>query len=141
MSIKGILLGILAIVVLDSIAGIAMIPLFAENMSSEAIEALSQEFAPLCYSVFFGTISTIAGGYIAAKYGGLAPYKNAAVIGVSGLVFGVLSMDSFPLWFNVIGFISVIPAALFGAYLMVKKLMYNKLLERDVLTHAPQQRR
>ena len=124
-SIKGIILGLLAVLVIAKISGIALIPLFASNMSEEAIETLFLGTGPLVYSLFAGTLSTVIGGFIAANIGHQAAYKNAIILGSIGLVLSVLMSVGFPLWFNVIGFITVIPASLFGGYFVVRKTTYQ----------------
>ncbi len=121
LSIKGILLGLLVTIVIDIIGGIAAIPLFASSMSEEALKALNEDTGALIWSLLIGTVSTIIGGFIAARFGKLAPYKNSAVVGVIGLIAGVLLGGDAPLWFNIIGFASVIPAALLGGYLVARK--------------------
>ncbi len=121
LSIKGILLGLLVTIVIDIIGGIAAIPLFALSMSEEALKALNEDTGALIWSLLIGTVSTIIGGFIAARFGKLAPYKNSAVVGVIGLIAGVLLGGDAPLWFNIIGFASVIPAALLGGYLVARK--------------------
>lgn len=121
LSIKGILLGLLVTIVIDIIGGIAAIPLFASSMSEEALKALNEDTGALIWSLLIGTVSTIIGGFIAARFGKLAPYKNSAVVGVIGLIAGVLLEGGAPLWFNIIGFASVIPAALLGGYLVARK--------------------
>ena len=116
-SIKGIFLALLAIVVLDVLAALVAIPLFSE----ESTNALYQNNYPLLWSLVAGTLTTVLGGYIAASFGKLAPYKNSAIIALIGVVLGVLLAGEEPLWFDVIGFIIVIPAALLGGYIVARK--------------------
>ena len=120
-SIKGIILGVIATLVIDTISGVAMIPLFLSSVSEEAIEALYSETGPLIYSLFFGTISTVVGGFVAANIGRQAAYKNAIIFGVIGLILGALMSEGFPLWFNTLGFLTVIPASMLGGYIAVRK--------------------
>ena len=120
-SIKGIILGVLATLVIDTISGIAMIPIFASSMSEEVLESVFLETGPLIYSLFAGTLSTVIGGFIAANIGRQAAYKNAMIFGVIGLILSVLMSEGLPLWFNVIGFLTVIPASLLGGYFVVRK--------------------
>lgn len=116
-SIKGIILGVIAIVIIDVAGGIVGVLLFASDMSEESLNAMLQSQGLLLWSLFIGTFSTIAGGFIAAKIGKLAPYKNAVVIGVLGIISGALLVDGgSPLWFDIAGFVSVVPAALLGGF-------------------------
>ena len=125
LSIKGIILGALAVFVIDVISGIAMIPIFAESMSEESLMLLQTETGPLLYSLFLGTISTIIGGYIAARYAKEALYLNAGIIGLFGIVIGLLINSEFPLWFNIIGYTTVVPAALIGGYFATTRKIKN----------------
>lgn len=120
LSIKGIAIGIAVMLVLDIVSGIGMMVLFAENTSAEAMDALTQQTGPLIYSLFLGNISTAIAGYIAARFGNAAPYKNSGAIGVLGAIVGMLFINDYPLWFSAIGFITVIPFALFGGYLIAR---------------------
>lgn len=120
-SFKGIALGILAVILLDTLSGIALAIIFLENTSPEAFDALNKEASPQIFSIFFGTLSTIVGGYIAAKYRPTAPYKNSFIIGAVGFIIGVVLAENHTTWFNVIGFTTVIPSALLGGYLITRK--------------------
>lgn len=120
-SFKGIALGLLAIVIIDFIGGIAGIPLFSLDMSVESINAMSQDQGFLLWSLCVGTLSTILGGFIAAKKGKLAPYKNSGIIGGIGVGLGILLGGETPLWFDIIGVITVVPAALIGGFLVARK--------------------
>lgn len=120
-NIKGIIFGIIAILILDTLYAIVLMVIFLENTSPEAIEALNNETLPQVFSLFFGTLSTIVGGYVAAKYGHIAPYKNSFIIGLLGFIFGLLVMKNYTTWFNIIGFTTIIPSALFGGYFVARK--------------------
>ena len=95
--------------------------LFSKDLSEEALILVAQRQNFLLWSLFIGTFSTVIGGFIAAKIGKLAPYKNAAVIGVLGVVIGVILGGETPLWFDVTAFLTVIPAALLGGYFVARK--------------------
>lgn len=120
-SIKGIIFGWLAVRILSIIGGIAIIQIFAKNMSTEAFMALSHESGPLIFCMFFGPISIVIGGFIAAKHGEYAPYKNSLVIGVIEIILLMFfGSNYYPLWFNVFAFITAIPSALLGAYFIAR---------------------
>jgi len=121
LSIKGIVLGIVSVLIVDVAAGISMVYLFSGTIVAGGTEALGRETAPLIFSLFTGTLSTVLGGYVAARLGKEAPYKNSLVIGVAGFGSGFLFLHEYPVWFNLFGFATVIPAALFGGYLVARK--------------------
>ena len=124
-SFKGIVLAALVVLVLDTIAGLGMAVFMGDSsllegndqQTKDAIEALTLSTNFLLGSVIFGTLATIVGGYVAGRIGKTAPYLNAGIIGVLGIVFGLLLNKDYPLWFNVAGFVSVLPAALLGGHL------------------------
>jgi len=120
-SIKGVIFGVLAIFVIDLLSGIYGIILFADGMSEEALILASQSQNYLLWGLLVGTASTVVGGFIAAKIGKLAPYQNASVIGILGVVIGIILGGENPLWFDVTANLTVIPAALLGGYLVVRK--------------------
>lgn len=109
-NIKGIVLGILAVIAIDILGGIIALPIF------------EKEFYFLVWGVFSGTIATIVGGYVAAKYSGASPYINSFIIGAIGVLIGIVIEGDYPLWFDLIGYTTVIPAALFGGYIFVRKI-------------------
>jgi hypothetical protein len=120
-SIKGIVIAVIVALILDIIGGIAGIPLFAESMTEEAILAVEKQTNFLLYSLVIGSLTTVLGGYISAKYGKLAPYKNSVIFGLIGVIIGLMLATFDPLWFDIIGFISLIPASVLGAYFIASK--------------------
>lgn len=117
-SIKGVLLGCLVTFVLDILGGYLLISLLAKDMSEESFKAASPEILMLPYSLFF-RVTTILGGFIAAKYGKLAPYKTAAFVGAQMWMF--LCTGDNTLRVFVITFLLTVPAALLGAFLFLRK--------------------
>jgi hypothetical protein len=68
------------------------------------------------------TLSTVVGGYIAARVAKEAIYLNSGMFGVIGISIGLLVggeylSGEYPLWFTVLGYISITPSALLGGYL------------------------
>jgi fructose-specific phosphotransferase system IIC component len=119
-SIKGIILGVVAVLVTDVVAGIGLTVALADEgslKSKEAIAQLTHSEPFLIGSVFFGTLSTVLGGYVAARIAKRSQYANAAVIGVLGVTFGVMLSGGYPFWFNAIAFLLVLPAAIWGGHI------------------------
>lgn len=126
LSFKGIIVAALLVLVLDTIAGIGMMAFMGgsafkegmtEQQTNDVIAALTLNTNLLLGSVILGTFATIVGGYVAARLAKKEPLLNAGVIGVLGIILGVLLAENYPLWFNVLGFVSVLPAALLGGHL------------------------
>jgi hypothetical protein len=120
-SLKGIAIGVVVVLILDGAFGIGLGFIFAQDFSPDAYEMMYKETKPLLLALFFGIVATIAGGLTAAYYKKDAPYKNAFFIGALGFISGLFFLDEYPIWFNLVGFLTVIPAALLGAYFVAYK--------------------
>ena len=125
-SVKGLVVGALWILGLDTLTGIGMLALIGsdaiqEGLSAqrlnEAIVAVMATTSFLVGSLILGTLSTVVGAYTAARTAMKGPYVNAAILGVAAMALGVLVADGLPFWFNLLAFISVLPAALLGGHL------------------------
>ena len=126
-SFKAVLLGFGAVLVLDALVGAVLIAILggdvlAEGKSEreiiEAIQASGSGPAFLLSSVVLGSLTTAVGGYLAARIARSYPYFNALALGLLGGAFGLLFWSQYPLWFNLLGLVLVVPAALLGAHLL-----------------------
>ena len=120
-SIKGIIIAIIITLILDTIGAFAGIALFAESLTEEAISDLEIQTNFLLYALVIGLLTTVIGGYVSAKYGKLAPYRNSAIFGFVGIVIGLMLATFDPMWFDIAGFVTVIPAAMLGGYFIARK--------------------
>ncbi len=129
-SIKALLLAVVAILLLDLIASFVLI--LAVGSSSEyglkavlesevLLNAVTCGNPFLVGSLILGTIATFIGGYVVASVATRDPYVNAFVLGVVGLAVGAFLSGGFPIWFNALSFASVMPATLLGAHLRCGK--------------------
>ena len=114
LSIKGIAVATIIVLLADVIAAIALTVALGNGQPTAALAA-STSF--LLGSAVFGTLSTVLGGYVAARIAKTRYYANAGVIAGLGILIGVLTAKEYPFWFNVVGFILVLPAALLGGHL------------------------
>ena len=127
-SVKAIALGALVMIALDILTGVVSYMVFggdtlqpgASQIEIKAMaESLQQNDGYLLTALAFGIATTVLGGFVTARLAQQLPLLNACALGVVGVVIGlVLSgpADS-PLWFEVIGYIAVVPAAIYGGYL------------------------
>ena len=129
-SLKGVILGLLTTVLLDgilSIVGATVVvrstvhPGMTHDEATAAVAALAVRPDILVGALIGGTLATIAGGYVTVRVAKRAPYLNAGVLGALGLLLGVPLAHNYPLWFNVVSFIVVPPAALLGGRLAVRR--------------------
>ena len=113
---------------LDLLSGVVSFIVFSGDAlktgaSQEEISAVAriieQDNGYLLFGLLLGTLSTIFGGYVAGRRAKQLPLFNACAVGVLGLVAVVLlgGQSESPGWFNVIGFISTLPAAIMGGSL------------------------
>lgn len=125
-SFKAVALAVVAMMGLDILSGIALStilagPEFDREMTDEQARAafaalvLTRPF--LIGSAVLGTLTTVIGGYLAARLAGTLPYMNAFAFGVVGIVLGAVMSKGLPLWYNVLGFTIVLPAALLGGHI------------------------
>lgn len=125
LSFRAIAIAIVATFALDVLTSVALTvllggPLFRSDMTDEqtrsAIAALIATRSFQVWALILGTLSTAIGGYLAAHFGKTLPYMHAFAFGLFGIVFGALTTDDMPLWYNILGFGLLLPAALFGGH-------------------------
>jgi hypothetical protein len=94
---------------------------FDSNMGPEQISAaLLQHTDFLLVLLFLDAITTVIGGYVAARLARGYPYFNALAIGLLGIALGIvleLLGSDVPGWVDAISYIVAVPAALFGGNL------------------------
>jgi hypothetical protein len=73
----------------------------------------------LLANLLLGTFSTVLGGYIAARIAKSLPLFNACAVGVVGIAAAILlgGQSDSPWWFNAVGYLTTIPAAIVGGWL------------------------
>ena len=133
-SFKAVAVAFLATLGLDICSGIVLTlllgaesfaPELTEQQMNDAVVALSTTRGFLIASLVFGTLTTVVGGYIAARMAQFVPYLNAFVFGLVGIIFGALMAKGSPLWFNLLGFAFILPAALLGGHIAKRRLIRN----------------
>ena len=118
-NIRAIILGIITDISATFFFIMVFVPLVGNGASVEAVDELITNTGPLFFFFIGGSLCTVLGGFVAATIGSLAPYKNSVFVGAFGLILGVLSAGSSPLWLTLSGFIITVPAALLGGYLAI----------------------
>jgi hypothetical protein len=87
----------------------------------KATDVVLDSNAFLMSRVILGTVTTIGGGYLAARLAKTYPYYNGLGIGLIGLIFGIIQWGD-PLWLNFFAIIMTIPASIYGAHLAKKHM-------------------
>ena len=103
------------------------IGLGAKELSSEEL-ARQIVNSPLyqAFSLGYGMAFTVLGGFVAARIANYLEYRTALWVGFIGLVIGELLVGAspdaiYPTWSRIVGDMLIMPAALFGANLKVKR--------------------
>ena len=121
-SIKAIVIAAVVVLIVDSLVGVVLALTLGNG---EPIVELVTTTPFLLGSAIFGTLTTVLGGYLAAQIAKVRHYANAAVIGGIGILIAIFTVEDYPLWFNLAGFISVVPAALLGGYVAASRQKRN----------------
>lgn len=127
-SAKAIIFGALVMVALDLLTGVVSYMVFGGDAlqpgaTQEEIRAVAelvqQNDGYLLSALVFGTLTTVLGGYVTARLARQLPLLNACALGVLGIGVGIVMSGpgASPVWFDAIGYFSVVPAAIAGGYL------------------------
>lgn len=127
--IWGFLTDIVGTFVFGFIFSLVVISLYAANGGNiDNIDNLMKSYyvsVPLMsVSLFFGLAFTVLGGYITGRIAKGYEMLNSIAVGIIEVAFGMLlsiSGSSYPLWYNVIGFVLMIPATYLGG-MIAKRL-------------------
>jgi hypothetical protein len=124
-SIKAVLLGVVATLGIDAVVG-SLALLLWPGSSLESLKdgssTLQLQTDFLLFSLVAGTLSTAVGGAVCALKAPALPYWNVAAYGVIGVLLGVLLTDpAQPAWFTVFGFLSTPPAGFVGARMALRR--------------------
>ena len=123
-SIPAVALSSVIVLAMDIIGSTVLFALYSPEIGADAtpaqIEAvslaMSQNLSFMLSALLYGTFTTIVGGYLAAKFAKKYPYFNAAAFGLTGIVLGLLLSSETPFWFQALGVLSTIPAAVLGGH-------------------------
>ncbi|GAB4554648.1 MAG: hypothetical protein IV105_12015 [Rhizobacter sp.] len=126
---KAIAIAVLLSLALDVLGGLVLLAVFGTELDtglppeqlSAALDAIAQGSGFLLAALLFSTATTTAGGYIAARLARAYPYFNAMAVGVVGIVLGLVLSSSAPWWFDALGYLISIPAALLGGHLASRR--------------------
>jgi hypothetical protein len=119
---KAIVIAIAGTLSLDLLLSVVLTSAFTgpgspADLSAQQIDALLSNTRFLVWSLILGTVSTVIGGFLAARFATKVPYFHALIYGIFALIFGVLTSGGLPLWYNAVGFAIVLPAALLGGHI------------------------
>jgi len=124
-------------VLADLLVARMLFPMFAKDllvadMDQEAMLAAAKTvyetttYLPIMF--MFGTLTTVAGAYLAARLARRIPYYHGLAMGIIGLVFGLFFWSADPIWLDYLGVVLTIPASLLGAHLARKRMQELEIL-------------
>jgi hypothetical protein len=119
---KAVLLGFLADVGSTFLVsclggGVLGVVLVVGGASPDELNEQMQEPIVLVVGMVVGLACTVLGGFVAGRVAGRSEVLHGALVGVLGAVFGLAFAALHPLWFNVVGFVCVVPFAALGGRL------------------------
>gem|GEM_PF-6052647 len=94
------------------------------SIDTNDLSAVYANTSLLWILLIVGLFWTFLGGFVAAKVARRAEVFNASIIGVIAAAIGFDSMltnHEVPLWFELLGFIIIIPVSLLGGYLALRR--------------------
>ena len=130
---RAVVIAVIASLGLDLVAAVTLAaflgdvpsgPEVTKEQREVAVAALIASQSYQLASLVLGTLSTIIGGYLAARMARSLPYMNSFAFGLVGIVISAISAGDMPLWFNIVGFTILLPAALFGGHLAKRAMNF-----------------
>lgn len=126
-SIKAVAIALVATLGLDIVAGMVLSTVLGGDQIAaaandvqrrEVMMALARSPAFLRWAAIEGTLTTVLGGYLAARLAEHVPYMNALAFGVVGTVMALLpSQAAPPRWYLIFALVTTVPAALVGGHI------------------------
>jgi hypothetical protein len=124
-------------VLVDMLVGRLIFGIFAgeklvADMSEEALLELAKtvidttSYLPVMFA--FGSLTTVAGAYLAARIAKRIPYYHGLAIGIIGVAFGLVFWSDDPIWLDYLGLVITIPLSLLGAHLARRRMLELNLL-------------
>ncbi|MFT5758292.1 MAG: hypothetical protein ACI9LM_003031 [Alteromonadaceae bacterium] len=127
-SIKGILLGLVSLIVLDEFGGILLTLVLAGDISKDIIVAMQHDTLFLIFRMFVGAAALVGAGFISEKVAKSSGVINSVIIGIVSVILTVLVLgDTYPLWYLVLSYLYQFPSALAGGYIYFKRNQYTKI--------------
>jgi hypothetical protein len=126
-SIKGILLGLVSLIIIDELGGVLLTFVLAGDITTEIRKAIQSDTLFLILRMFVGAAALIAAGFISEKLAKSNGVINSAIIGLISVILTVLALgDAYPLWYLILSYLYQFPSALLGGYIYFKRNQFHK---------------
>jgi len=121
-SIKGILLGLVSLIVIDELGGILLTLALAGDISKEIRAALQLDTLFLILRMFVGAAALVCAGFISEKISKSNGLINSSIVGIISVILTILALgDTYPLWYLLLSYLYQFPSALAGGYIYFKR--------------------
>jgi hypothetical protein len=124
--LKAIFIGVFVDIALTAVASLVLFIVGVESTSP----------AFYVWSLALGLVAVSGGGYATARSAWASKIFNTVLYGIIeiliGFAFAIFS-PSIPLWFHIASFVLVLPAALLGAYVVVRPTIGNKPRDQNII--------
>jgi hypothetical protein len=137
-SLHALLVAFCLEILVDLLFGQLIFAMFAgerlvADMSQEEVLAVAKvviDTTPYLPVLFvFGSMTTVAGAYFAARLAKRIPYYHGLGMGIIGLLYGlVLWSEADDIWLNYLGMFLTVPLSLLGAHLARKRMLELEIL-------------
>lgn len=127
-SIKGILLGLVSLIVLDELGGILLTLALAGGISTDIRTAIQFDSLFLILRMFVGAAALVGAGFISEKVSKSSGLINSGIVGMVSVILTVLVLeDTYPLWYLFLSYLYQFPSALAGGYIYFKRNQKTKI--------------
>jgi hypothetical protein len=126
-SIKGVLLGLISLIVLDELGGILLTLALAGDISTDIRKAIQFDTLFLILRMFVGAAALVCAGFISEKISKSSSLINSGIVGVISVMLTVWALgDAYPLWYLLLSYLYQFPSALAGGYIYFKRINRQK---------------
>lgn len=110
-------------VVVAIFAGDLLVAGMSQDAIREVLKTISGTTPYLPVMFTCGSITTVAGAWLAARLAKRVPYYHGLAMGIIGVVFALFFWSDQATWLDYFGLLTTIPLSLFGAHLARKRML------------------
>jgi hypothetical protein len=97
--------------------------LMSKGLSEDEVMNRMKSTSGLLLGLIVGLSCTVMGGYFAGRIAGRAEVLHGALVAAVGMVVALIFREGgVPVWFDIAGFVCMLPAGMTGGYLARKSL-------------------
>jgi hypothetical protein len=104
-------------IVINLLAGDQITADMGEDAARQVLEAVSQTPTYLMIGFVLGNVTTVGGGYLAARLSRQYPYYHGLGMGLLGIAFTLYLWREQTLWLGLFSILANIPLCIWGAHL------------------------